>query len=515
MANPKFPLKTTLAFATCIAALVVYRRFAEPGKGISPGIFRQAAHLELFRHAPAPMVPVPAQHPLNGIQQPQGAGALEPISPNLIDDSGALDSFFAALAELEKPATSATPQVVTVLHYGDSPTTADLITGDVRSLLQQRFGDAGDGFLLTAKPWAWYGHRNTDISDSGWQTSTAVGKGREETYGLGGASFQGSAGARSHITLKNGGQTTMELAYLAQPNGGTLSVSSNDGLSTTVPTAAETTHPAWRLVPLSAGTRTVDLSPASGRVQLFGESFLTGKRGVLYDSLGLNGASTTVLSNGFNAAAWAAELQHEQPKLVIINYGTNESSFGSFVDKQYEPVLRATIARIRAALPNVAILIMSPMDRGRHTGVDGIETYDTIPRIIAIQRRVAADQHCAFFDTFDAMGGDGTMARWYNGHPRLVAGDLIHPTPQGAALVAQLFVHDLSLGYDRYLRRQNKTTAPAAVPTTPQPAAPAPPPVTPGTPLAPPTVPSIMKPADTTDDPAPETPPASTAPMRY
>jgi len=199
----------------------------------------------------------------------------------------------------------------------------------------------------------------------------------------------------------------------------------------------------------------VDLRPVSGTVRLFGETFRTSGRGVVYDSLGLNGASTTVLSNGFNAAAWATELRHEHPALVIINYGTNESGFGSYVDKYYEPSLRTAIKRIKAALPGTPILVMSPMDRGLRSGVDEIHTYDTIPRIVAIQRRVAAEQGCAFFDTFDAMGGDGTMARWYDGHPRLVSGDLIHPTPQGAAIVAQLLVKDLMTGYDQYLERQH------------------------------------------------------------
>ncbi|MFN7543065.1 MAG: hypothetical protein ACK5TN_09760, partial [Acidobacteriota bacterium] len=39
-------------------------------------------------------------------------------------------------------------------HSGDSPTTADLITADIRALLQKRFGDAGHGFYLIDKPWA-------------------------------------------------------------------------------------------------------------------------------------------------------------------------------------------------------------------------------------------------------------------------------------------------------------------------------------------------------------------------
>jgi lysophospholipase L1-like esterase len=147
---------------------------------------------------------------------------------------------------------------------------------------------------------------------------------------------------------------------------------------------------------------------------------------------------------------WQQELERASPALVIVNYGSNESSFGSFVHKQYASELRLAIQRIRQADPGAAILIMSPMDRGERTGLEDIKTMTTIPEIVAIQRQIAAETHCAFFNTYDAMGGDGTMARWYNASPRLVTADLLHPTPQGASIVASLFVEQLGLGYNRW-----------------------------------------------------------------
>ena len=92
---------------------------------------------------------------------------------------------------------------------------------------------------------------------------------------------------------------------------------------------------------------------------------------------------------------------------------------------------------------------MSPMDRGRRTS-EGIRTMETIPRIVAIQRRVAADTGCGFFDTFQAMGGDGTVARWHEASSRLISADFIHPTPQGGRLIAMSFVRELTAGLNRY-----------------------------------------------------------------
>ena len=101
------------------------------------------------------------------------------------------------------------------------------------------------------------------------------------------------------------------------------------------------------------------------------------------------------------------------------------------------------------------------MDRGERSG-GGIQTMATIPRLVAIQRRVAADTGCAFFNTFQAMGGDGTMQRWYESKPRLVGGDLIHPSPAGARIVATAFVDQLNQGYARYQARTLKAARPAA-----------------------------------------------------
>ena len=449
----RFPLKTALAFAVLVAALALGHYSVDRGKGLDPGIFAEAFRLRWPR-PPTPPIPKPAAK--------QRDGKLSQISPVFTDDANSLDPFFAALWKLEQGKVEPGKDgVITILHYGDSPTTADLITGDVRAQLQSRFGDAGRGYTLIAKPWAWYGHRGVEITDHGWKARTGVGLMREGVYGLGGAVFEGQPGAWSKFRLTRSDQTSVVIEYLAKPGGGAFAVEADDRRMVERTTAAETQAVGWVRVELPAGTKIVSIRPTSGSVTLFGADFRRGSSGLLYDSLGLNGATTTVLARVMQPVVWKQELDRASPSLIVINYGSNESSFGAFVHKQYAAELRLAITRVRVAAPGVPILVMSPMDRGARSGLNEIETMSTIPEIVAIQRQAAAETHCAFFDTYAAMGGEGTMARWYTASPRLVTADFLHPTPQGASIVAGLFIEQMELGYNRWKMRHGIGLPPA------------------------------------------------------
>ena len=163
-----------------------------------------------------------------------------------------------------------------------------------------------------------------------------------------------------------------------------------------------------------------------------------------------------MLTHAFNERHWAAELKHYRPDLVIVNYGINESGFASFVDRQWAPEVTEAVRRLHAALPGASVLLMSPMDRGERKKSGEIDSVDTMPRLVEIESRVANDTGAAFFNTFEAMGGKGTMGRWYSSEPRLVGGDFIHPLPAGAKIVGELLVSALHDGLNDYKLRQLK-----------------------------------------------------------
>jgi lysophospholipase L1-like esterase len=454
----RFPFNTMLAAAT-FAAIQLAVHHANPRLGFDPSSLRVLTEFRFDRAAFVPVLPapVPSEIPALAVPDPDAPGWTPESAANLamdsrylLDQGGVLDHFYGALQALVEGRRNSPVRIV---HYGDSPTTADLITGDVRELLQDRFGNGGPGFILVAKPWAWYGHHGVDVSGTGWKIDTAVGSMHEGIYGLGGAMFTGQPGASTTIRLDAADSTSIELDYLQQPDGGSIAISANGVPVGSVSTSGSAGNNGAASVALPGGTKVVELRVFGGRVQVFGAAFSTGTRGLTYDSIGLNGASTTVMSRAFNPANWSDALRHRNPDLVIINYGTNESGFPAYVDKQYEGELRRAIGRVRAALPEASILVMSPMDRGTKAEGDAILTMPAIPRLVAIQQRVASEMGCGFFDTYDAMGGNGTMAKWYDGQPRMVAADLIHPTPQGARIVAKSLTGQLLIGYQRYLQR--------------------------------------------------------------
>jgi lysophospholipase L1-like esterase len=273
-------------------------------------------------------------------------------------------------------------------------------------------------------------------------------------FGLGGVTFSGSPPAHTTIQFARAVASQFEICFLSQPDGGDFTVSAGGHLLGRTSTAGSSKSAGFATYHVDPPAAEVAVHVAEGNVRLFGVIAEGTGPGIVYDSLGLNGGSITVLARMFNQAHWTEQLRHRRPDLIVINYGTNEASFAAFIEGEYEGELKETIRRIHRAVPNTSVLIMSPMDRGQRTPSGEIETMPTIPKLVEIQRRVARETGCAFFDTFDAMGGEGTMARWYASDPRLVAADLIHPFGDGGRIVASLFTKEIFAGLARFKHRQ-------------------------------------------------------------
>jgi len=363
-----------------------------------------------------------------------------PSASFLEDSSGALKPFYEALARTQNG-----QGVVRISHFGDSPVTGDLITGEARARFQKLYGDAGHGWILPGRPWEWYGHLGVSLESRGWRMHNAATNGKaDHAYGFGGVSFTSSGGASTKLkTSKQSPFNQLELHFMAHPKGGTVEVKVDDETSE-ISTAAPEAHPARKLIKLASDEgHTVTLRPkGDGEVTIFGMVLEREASGVVYDAVGINGGAIHHLTLA-SANAWTASLRLRGPDLVILAFGTNEAGYVNIPGTGYEADYREVVRRIRSALPGVAILIMAPMDRDERNQAGEITTMPSIPRIVEAQRKLAKELGCAFFDTYRAMGGKDAAARWYRADPRLMTGDFTHPTRTGSDRVARLLVDAL------------------------------------------------------------------------
>src|SRR5579863_1281235 len=249
------PWKTALTVAT-FASLVFLPQFApalKDFKSLDP------ANIPGVWQFPIPKKSADAIPDIEEIR----ARRLQLLAPkNLIDPAHALDRFYEALLQ---------GGVTRVIHYGDSPTTGDLITADARALLQKQFGDAGAGFVLIARPWAWYNHRGVDMDASNWKIDVAGASDlKDGLFGLGGASFRGSPGAVAHWTLKDGRHRTLDISYLAQPGGGSFTVEADGMPIGSTDTDAPERSPAFASFDLPPGSKQFSLRVTDGSVRLYG-----------------------------------------------------------------------------------------------------------------------------------------------------------------------------------------------------------------------------------------------------
>jgi lysophospholipase L1-like esterase len=374
------------------------------------------------------------------------------VQPGEIEDpSGqALARFFAVMQTAETNGGQ-----VRISHYGDSPITNDGITATVRRRLQERFGDAGHGFILAAKPWGWYQHEGVVHEARGWQSNPMWISRGDHLFGFGGASFTASTSDAyaTFSTTTSGAQgrtvSAFDIHYLAQPGGGELWLQVDEQPYERLSTASVAPRSGFHQIKVTPGAHKLTLRPVgNGEVRLFGVVLDSGAPGVQYDSLGVNGAFVGLLAHYLDEPHWIEQLRHRQPDLVILAYGANESEYENWPMEQYEQDTREVVRRIRAALPDVSILFVAPMDRGQRGPGGTIITRPMIPKLAAAQRRLAAETGCAFFDTFTAMGGAGTVARWREAKPRLMGGDYLHPTAEGAEIVGTLLHAALLKAYE-------------------------------------------------------------------
>ncbi|HSC89176.1 MAG TPA: GDSL-type esterase/lipase family protein [Polyangiaceae bacterium] len=400
--------------------------------------------------AAAPTAAVPLFGGQRESDEPEGHD--KPPVSLLLPRPDVLDHFFAALLRTERKAPGA---VTRIAHFGDSIVVSDYVSGTLRRRLQDTFGDAGHGYMLIANPWPAYFHNDVfRFATSGFRVSRIVGPTTEDGfYGLGGVTFRASDGVVAEFGTAEKGDhgaraSRFVVSYLQSPGAGHLLLRADGGETVDVDTNGPK-QVARHELRLSDGPHRIEMKVRGGETRTFGVVLERDGPGVVLDALGVQGARIRFLDKQ-DDAHFAEELKWRDPALVVFQFGANESGDGyAYPMDQYLATMKAVITQSQAALPHASCLIVGAMDRARVE--EGVTTsMRIIQLIIAEQRRAAEQLGCAYFDTYESMGGWGSMPAWVK--RGLGQADMTHPTGMGAERIAGWIYGALMQQYDVYRR---------------------------------------------------------------
>lgn len=362
-----------------------------------------------------------------------------------------LAPFFERLQAIERGQPGAT---ASVLHLGDSHVASDTISGELRDVLQSRFGDGGRGYAQPQGVSRVHRQESMTLGGSGsWLVEHAMQ--REEPLAPIGVSGIRVTADEPNVTLTRGACLTCRFGasfdralvhYLETPEGGSFTLRAADGsVSRVIATSGDSATLGVASIDLVEGPHEVVVeATGDGPVHILGVATERSVGGLRYESMGLNGARAAHWLR-LDAELLAEEIRARETDLVVVAFGTNEAfgdrfryratpemtademnaRFDALLEEirayaaEYEALLRALVAGV----PDASCLVLLPPDFHDRNAVceDAIESDDatclrlppdSLGRVVAAQRRAAEAVGCAIWDQQAAMGGPGGMSLW-------------------------------------------------------------------------------------------------------
>lgn len=371
---------------------------------------------------------------------------------NVIQNAAYLDDFFEKLIQLKSTGKGK----INIVHIGDSHIQADYLTSVVRKDFQQEFGNAGRGLVVplrvagTNEP---VNFRTSASSSTAWKSKRGIYVHQPLPIGIGGVTLS-TVQPNARITLCMNDPlydysfNTVTLFYQKDAQSFDFSIQDSSGTEKAIMTAY-TGEPFanYSRVLLPAPTNQITLQtlqPTTGkkRATIFGVNLENGKDGILYHSIGINGAKYM----HYNAALYfAKQTQALQPDLFIISLGTNESLDYPYLDKSLDLQINKLILSLSEYNPQAKFILVTPPDSFRrkinhNPGIEAVREH-----II----RYAVENGFAFWDMYKVNGGKYSASEWKL--QGLLRPDGVHFSKEGYAYQGSLLYEAIMKSYKQYV----------------------------------------------------------------
>lgn len=359
--------------------------------------------------------------------------------------------FYQALDELKKH-----PRLVRIAVFGDSFIEADILTADLREMLQKRYGGCGVGFVTITS--MTNGFRPTvHHSFSSWQSHSATDSVffDRSKQGISGHYFIPRPGAQVELRGQKKYASRLDTCKQASIffyNKGevTLSARVNRGetLTRTFPPTGDLQE-----MKVEGKIGSVRWTVESADSTLFYGLAMDDTQGIIVDNFSLRGSSGLSLRS---VPIWMMQEFNEQRPydLIILQYGLNVATPRGKNYDGYRDGMTTAIAHLKEAFPQAGILLVSVGDRDYKTEDGTLRTMPGIRNLVRYQQNLAADSDIAFWNLFEAMGGEGSMVKLVHAKPSMANYDYTHINFRGGKHLAGLLYEALVYGKEQYDRRR-------------------------------------------------------------
>jgi lysophospholipase L1-like esterase len=368
-------------------------------------------------------------------------------SKNAIDGEENLASYFQALKN------TSDGRVAKAIHYGDSTIAGDSIAKTVRARLQKKFGDGGPGFFVTGMDPRWMRRDDVRISRTGdWDINTILFGGNQGRYGIGGVVAKPKGvNATILITGAKPGSTLgqhVELYTRIPKKEDPIQFEINGVAVSEIKRKDFSTFTTW-IVDHPEAVKTLKIKVTESGLETYG-AVIEKTQGATWETTAVVGVSSKSFEE-LNATHIGEQTSHRHPDLVVLMIGGNEAGHGGIFSpggKIYKDTFGAALRKVRQGSPKSACLVVSPLDQGEQSDDGNVTSKKSIGRMVALQREVALEQGCGFWNSWRFMGGENSFAKWLN--QGLAWTDLAHFTERGLQTIGNGLSDALLESYQRY-----------------------------------------------------------------
>jgi lysophospholipase L1-like esterase len=371
------------------------------------------------------------------------------IGENAIHNSAHLQRFYEKLEGLK----SSQAGQINIIHIGDSHIQADFLTEVVRRKLQAEFGNAGRGLIVPARVAGTNEPFNfRTFTRSKWSAKRIVHPSRPLPVGIGGITVNTTEDGASFDLMMNDplmdySFNTVTLFYDEGLYSFNIAIQDSVANQLALITPRDKDAESFSRVTLPASYshvafQTLKQSEAQNHASVFGLSLENGKPGVLYHSIGVNGAKY----EHYNTAdLFARQTKLLHPDLIIISLGTNESVEYPNVNKNLPSQISLLINSLATHNPEAAFILITPPDAF-------IKKIKPNPGIETVRMQIigfAVENGFAFWDMYKVNGGKSSAQEWkIRG---LLRPDGIHFSRDGYAYQGNFLYEAIMKGYNQYV----------------------------------------------------------------